>query len=92
MFDGGDREKAKEYQSLYVHAFGNLTITGYNSTLSNKAFIKKRERKDNNGQYIGYRNGLNLNDDVCDKDEWTVDIIKSRTDCMVKEIMSMFEL
>ena len=77
---------------MYVHTFGNLTITGYNSTLSNKAFNEKKERKDNNGQYIGYRNGLNLNDDVCDKDEWTVDIIKARTDRMVKEIMAMFAL
>lgn len=92
MIAGGDREKAKEYQSLYVHTFGNLTITGYNSTLSNKAFAEKKERKDSNGQYIGYRNGLNLNDDVCDKDEWTVDIIKARTDRMVKEIMTMFAL
>ena len=92
MIAGGDREKAKEYQSLYVHTFGNLTITGYNSTLSNKAFVEKKERKDSNGQYIGYRNGLNLNDDVCDKDEWTIDIIKARTDRMVKEIMTMFAL
>lgn len=92
MIAGGDREKAKEYQSLYVHTFGNLTITGYNSTLSNKAFAEKKERKDTNGQYIGYRNGLNLNDDVCDKDEWTVEIIKTRTDRMVKEIMAMFAL
>ena len=92
MIAGGDREKAKEYQSLYVHTFGNLTITGYNSTLSNKGFAEKKERRDANGQYIGYRNGLNLNDDVCDKDEWTVEIIKERTDHMVKEIMKMFEL
>lgn len=92
MIAGGDREKAKEYQSLYVHTFGNLTITGYNSTLSNKAFAEKKERKDSNGQYIGYRNGLNLNDDVCDKDEWTVEIIKARTDRMVREIMAMFAL
>ena len=56
------------------------------------AFNEKKARKDNNGQYIGYRNGLNLNDDVCDKDEWTVDIIKARTDRMVKEIMAMFAL
>lgn len=27
------------------------------------------DSKDNNGQYIDYRNGLNLNDDICDKDE-----------------------
>ena len=92
MIAGGDREKAKEYQSLYVHTFGNLTITGYNSTLSNKAFSEKKERKDSNGQYIGYRNGLNLNDDVCDKNEWTVDYIKDRTDRMVKDILAMFTL
>ena len=66
MIADGDHDKAKEYQSLYVHTFGNLTITGYNSTLSNKSFAEKKERKDNNGHYIGYRNGLNLNDDVCD--------------------------
>ena len=92
MIAGGDREKAKEYQSLYVHTFGNLTITGYNSTLGNKAFSEKKDRKDNNGKYIGYRNGLNLNEDVCDKDTWTIDIIKERTDRIVKVIMKMFAL
>ena len=92
MIADGNYEQAKEYQTLYVHTLGNLTITGYNSTLSNKAFSEKKNRKDTNGQYIGYRNGLNLNDDVCDKDKWTVDIIKARTDRMVKEIMSMFAL
>ena len=90
MIAGGDRELAKEYQSLYVHTFGNLTITGYNSTLGNKSFEEKKERKDNNGNYIGYRNGLNLNEDVCDKEKWTVEIIKARTDRMVNEIMKMF--
>lgn len=92
MIANGDRAKAKEYQSLYVHTFGNLTITGYNSTLSNKAFAEKKERKDANGQYIGYRNGLNLNNDVCDKEEWTVEIIRARTDRMVAEILNMFAL
>lgn len=92
MIADGDYEQAKEYQTLYVHTLGNLTITGYNSTLSNKAFFEKKNRKDTNGNYIGYRNGLNLNDDVCDKDKWTVNIIKARTDSMVKEIMSMFAL
>ena len=92
MIANGDRAKAKEYQSLYVHTFGNLTITGYNSTLSNKAFSEKKERKDANGQYIGYRNGLNLNNDVCDKEEWTVEIIRARTDRMVAEILNMFAL
>lgn len=92
MIAGGDEEKAKECQSLYVHTFGNLTITGYNSTLGNKSFGEKKERRDNNGANIGYKNGINLNDDVCDKDVWTVDIINARTDKMVKQILKMFEL
>lgn len=92
MIAGGDREKAKEYQSLYVHTLGNLTITGYNSTLSNKSFEDKRDRKDNSGKPIGYRNGLNLNADVATKHEWTIDIIKARTDSMVKQILEMFKL
>ena len=92
MIANGDREKAKEYQNAYVHTFGNLTITGYNSTLSNKSFLEKKERKDTNDRYIGYRNGLNLNSDVCDKDEWTVDTIKSRTKSLVTQIKEMFKI
>ncbi len=92
MIADGDREKAKEYQSFYVHTLGNLTITGYNSTLGNKSFVEKKERKDANGNFIGYRNGFKLNEDVCDKEKWTVEIIKARTDRMVKEILSMFAL
>ncbi len=92
MIADGDYEKAKEYQTLYVHTFGNLTITGYNSTLGNKGFAEKKERKDNNGNYIGYRNGLNLNEDVCDKNAWTVEMIQTRTDRLVNDIMNMFAL
>ena len=92
MIAGGDRDLAKKYQTQYVHTFGNLTITGYNSSLSNKSFSDKKERKNKDGKPIGYRNGLNLNSDVCDKDEWTVDIISARTKRMVNEILQMFAL
>ena len=87
MIANGDCEKAKEYQNTYVHTLGNLTITGYNSTLSNKSFQEKKESKDSTADaYIGYKNGLNLNSNVCDKDEWTVDIIKERTKFLVSQI------
>ena len=92
MIAGGDRSKAEQYLDEYAHLFGNLTITGYNSSLGNKSFKEKKERKDNNGNPIGYLNGLNLNADVADKDEWTVDLIKDRTDKLVKEILDMFKL
>ena len=74
------------------HTFGNLTITAYNSSLSNKSFAEKRDRKNSEGNYIGYRNGLNLNDDVADKEKWTVEIIRNRTDVMVEKILAMFRL
>lgn len=60
--------------------------------IQNKSFKEKKERKDSNGNPIGYLNGLNLNSDLVDKDKWTVDLIKARTDKLVKEILEMFKL
>ena len=89
-FYTGDR--AQEYQDIYVHTLGNLTLTRYNPTLGNKSFAEKRDRKDAKGNSIGYKNGLKLNDDVRDKDAWSVDCIRARTKRMVEEIMTMFAL
>ena len=57
----GDTAAAVEVQEVDVHRLGNLTITAYNSTLSNNAFTDKRDRVDSAGRLIGYRNGLSLN-------------------------------
>lgn len=92
MIAGGDKELAKEYQSKYVHALGNLTITAYNSTLSNKGFIEKRDRKDNKGEHIGYKNNLNLNADLADKEKWTVDDIEKRTEALINQALALFKL
>ena len=92
MIAAGDQQKAKEIQSQIVHTFGNLTITGYNSTLSNKPFTEKRDRKDKDGKYIGYRNRLNLNSDVVSQDEWTAEKIDKRTDVLVNKVLQMFIL
>ena len=45
MIAGGDKELAKRYLEEYTHKIGNLTITGYNSTLGNKFFDEKRDRR-----------------------------------------------
>ena len=92
MIAGGDRDKANGYLEEYAHTFGNLTITGYNSSLGNKSFKEKKERKDSNGNPIGYLNGLNLNADLVSTDNWTVDQIKARTDKLVSEILALFTL
>jgi len=90
MISTGDKVKAKEMQTQYVHTFGNLTITGYNSTLGNKPFKEKRDRKDSNGNFIGYKNGLSLNIDIAIEDEWTIGKIENRTNTLVNKIMEMF--
>ncbi len=85
----GNRELANEYRQKYVHTLGNLTITGYNSNLSNMSFEDKRDRK-KDGKDIGYRNGLYLNQDVVSEDRWTVDRITARTDKLVKTLLEMY--
>ena len=68
MVADGDMSKAIEVQEKQVHTLGNLTITGYNSKLSNMPFVTKRDRKDVYGANVGYRNGLNLNDELVNTD------------------------
>lgn len=92
MIADGVSVKAKEYQAKYVHTLGNLTITGYNSTLSNRAFDEKRNHKDREGRYIGYRNGLNLNADVVVAEDWKTKNIKARTSRLVRDILELFSL
>lgn len=92
MIANGDYDKAQAYQRQYVHTLGNLTITGYNSTLGNKSFEEKRDRKDNKGNFIGYKNGLNLNENIAKEEEWTIDKITARTERMVQRILEMFQL
>ena len=90
MIGGGDKAKAQEIQAAYVHTLGNLTITGYNSKLSNMPFVEKRDRKDSNGANVGYRNGLNLNDDLVSVDSWTKEQIEARTEKLVKLVLKAF--
>ena len=84
-------DQAGILREKYTHTIGNLTMTGYNSNLGNKSFEYKKERKDSKGNYIGYRNGLELNKDVVSEDTWTVDKIQARTDKLVAEALELFK-
>lgn len=56
----------------YVHTLGNLSITGYNSEMSNKSFEEKKKiLKQNSRVQI-------LNEDIVDKDKWTIKDIVNR--------------
>lgn len=92
MIAGGDKTLAQQYLNEYAHKLGNLTMTGYNSNLSNLSFEKKRDRKSPKDQtkYIGYKNGLGINKVLADKDTWTVEDIIQRTNDLSKEVLSLF--
>lgn len=90
MVADGDMSKAIEVQEKQVHTLGNLTITGYNSKLSNMPFVTKRDRKDVYGANVGYRNGLNLNDELVNTDTWTSEQIQERTDKLVGLTLKAF--
>lgn len=92
MIAGGDKALASEYRELYVHKVGNLTVTGFNPELSNMSFDKKRDRKNSDGKYIGYKNGLEINKELADRDAWTIEDIKDRTKRLVTEVAGMFSL
>lgn len=92
MIAGGDRDLAKKYLEEYTHKIGNLTITGYNSTLGNKSFEEKRDRKSKDGQrFIGYKNGLEINREIANKESWSIEDIKARTAALVGILMAVYK-
>lgn len=91
MIANGNEKLAEDYLTKYVHNIGNLTLTGYNSNLSNQSFEdKKNKQKD--GKYIGFKNKLVLNEDVVIEDKWTVECIKKRTEKFVQFFKKEFTL
>jgi hypothetical protein len=91
MIAKGNEDKAKEIWTSHVHKLGNLSISGFNSKLSNRPFIDKRDLKDEKGQYIGYRNGIKLNEDLVNKDTWTKECIDERTVKIVNITLDLFK-
>lgn len=92
MIAEGDESRAKELQAQHKHRLGNLTLTGYNPNLGTLSFVDKRDRKDEEGNFIGYKNRLHLNDDVRDNDKWTIYDIENRTSRLVDKAVQLFSL
>ncbi|MFF0614114.1 DUF262 domain-containing protein [Nocardia tengchongensis] len=90
MLSGAD--SAHDIQQNHVHTLGNLTLTGYNSSLGNRSFDYKKDRTDGNGNYIGFRNGLRLNEDVMKADQWTDTEITERTRRLAQQALELFPI
>jgi uncharacterized protein with ParB-like and HNH nuclease domain len=104
MIADGDKIVAQEIRDELVHCLGNLTLSGYNSKLSNYSFEKKQTRSEANilGHKIkiGYQNGMALNNISFEKDgknhslatcpRWTKEMIQVRNEVMVKAVLKLF--
>lgn len=105
MIADGDKKKADEIHEEWVHCLGNLTLSGYNSKLSNASF-KDKQNLHKNKKFlgykinIGYKNGLSLNKfpfsvnnkptNLAKIDKWTETSIKERNNAMVDILLKIF--
>ena len=73
----GDETFAELHGSL-VHTLGNLTLTGYNSTMSNKPFDMKKEQL--------HKSGLAMNQEIAVESRWGRDEMHARAGHLAKRI------
>lgn len=77
---------SEEEHEVYLHTLGNLSVTGYNSELSNKSFADKKKIIEENSKAVV------LNRDVCDKEEWNVHCIIERGKRLAKIVLERFDI
>lgn len=92
MLELNSKDTADAIRQRCAHQLGNLTLSGYNSKLGTMEFMKKRDRQNDKGDFIGYRNGLYLNADLATRTEWNEAAMTARTDKMLKEVRSILSL
>lgn len=84
-----EKEVGKDYfivYDKYLHTLGNLTLTGYNSELSDKSFVIKKQKIKENSKFIS------LNVDVVNSDHWNENTILNRAERLSSIIMQYFKL
>ena len=79
-------ENWQEVRETYLHTLGNLTLTGYNSELSDKAFAKK---KTTNG---GFNDSpLFLNESVRNAQTWDENAIIKRAELLAQRACEIWQ-
>lgn len=79
-------ENYEEIHEKYLHTLGNLTLTFYNSEMSNKSF---NEKKTVTGGFIDSK--LYLNKQIAQLDNWGEDEIKNRSRYLADEITRIWK-
>ena len=66
----------KEIRNEWIDKLGNLTLTGYNSELSDNDFEEKKR--------LFIDSGLRLNKQIAEYAQWNEESIKNRSDNLIK--------
>jgi alkylated DNA nucleotide flippase Atl1 len=77
--DIGDDETLEDVHEELLHTLGNLTLTGYNSEMSNRPFTEKREQ-------LG-KSGIELSRYIADQSAWGRPQILARADDLAGRII-----
>lgn len=75
-----------EEHEQYLHTLGNLSVTGYNSELSNKSFKEKQEIIRENSKAVV------LNSDVLAKDSWGIVDIQARAKRLADIVLARYRI
>ena len=92
MLEHNNKDSADIIRQRSAHLLGNLTLSGYNSKLGTMEFLRKRDRQNDQGDYIGYKNGLYLNRHLIKRKHWNELSIRARTKIMLKEVKAILSL
>lgn len=78
-------ENWQEIHDIKLHTLGNLTLTGYNSSYSNKTFIEKRDCEK------GFKeSGLRLNKILCAFEKFGLEEIEKRSNLLAGKALKMW--
>lgn len=91
---------AENLQKENMHKLGNITLTGYNSEMSDKRFVEKRDYKPKDSdEYTGLRTKLFINKSIVNEGEtieskeiWTIEDINRRTRKLAELVLERFPL
>jgi len=79
-------ENWKEVQEKYLHTIGNITLTGYNSKMTNKPFLEKRDMEK------GFKESrLFLNSHLHNLENWNEKNIKNRENLLSEKALKIWE-
>ena len=75
-----------EEHEEYLHTLGNLSVTGYNSELSNKSFAEKQNIIRKNSKAVV------LNCDVLNKESWNIADIQARAKRLAGIVLTRYKI